>query len=597
MDYLLKASAILGIFYLFYRLILHRETFFQSNRIFLLIGIIASLTLPLIMIPIYVEQTILPIQDFVIAQSSGVSETPQSINWTQIIGFMYLVGVLFFGTKFLLSLLSLGEILISSKKEKSGGFYFIKSKNNDSPFSFFNYIVYNPNSFQQQELEQILLHEKVHAYQWHSFDVLFSQIATIVFWFNPISWLYKNILQQNLEFIADSVSQEKSTCQKSYQHLLLKTSIAPNQFALTNNFYNSLIKKRIIMLHKNRSKNTNQLKFVFILPLLMAFIFTFNTKTIAQNIVKKINTKDNNRGLVLIEIEEDMQMVIITKDSKQSDLDNIKESFSKDGVTVKFKGVKRNDSGEITSIKIDVSSKQSNANFNTSSDQPIKPIKISFDEKGDHISIGNRGMLHEKHDMIFVSSDNIHKIHTSGSGNQNFFFVSDDDSNGEHTITKVIKSDGGNDNIFVINSEKKNGLFDKEKEVYFISEGGNKKKIIINKDDENNYTWNDANGNTTIEVISSGDADKTIWTTEGTNKTIKVIKLKSDIAKDDMIFIAEDNHSPLFIIDGKETSKEILEKLDANIIEKIEVLKSDKAVKKYGDKAKGGVIIITTKKK
>jgi len=379
------------------------------------------------------------------------------------------------------------------------------------------------------------------------------------------------------------------------------------------------------MLHKNRSKNTNQWKFAFILPLLTAFIFTFSTKTIAQTVVKTMTTTDNNRGLVIDEIEEDIQMVIITKDSNQAELDNIKETFSKEGVTVKFKGIKRNSSNEITAIKINVKSKKSSANFNTSSDNPIKPIKISFDDKGDNIAIGNGGMLHGEHDMIFVSSDKTHKIHTSGSSSQNFVFISDDDENhGKHTMSKVIeiksdgdeheiieikgdgdnifvvKKDGGKENIFVIKSDGEDGLFnDDDEEIYFISEDGDKKKIIINKGDKNNFTWNDGNGNTTVEIISSGDSDKTIWKTEDSNKTVEVVEIKGDGNKDNMIFISDgaDNKIPLFIIDGEESSKDALEKLDPNTIDKMEVLKGDKAVKKYGDNAKGGAIIITTKKK
>ena len=582
MDYLLKASAILVIFYLFYKVVLNRETFFQSNRIYLLGGIIASLTLPLIVIPIYVEQIISPIQNFTITQASDIVEIPKTINWTQIIGTGYIAGVIFFGAKFILSLFSLAKLFISNKKEKIGDYYYIKSVNNDSPFSFFNYIVYNPNTFEQKELQQILMHEKVHAHQWHSFDVLFSQLVTIAFWFNPISWFYKKELQQNLEFIADSVSQKKSTCQKSYQHLLLKTSIAPNQFALTNNFYNSLIKKRIIMLHKNRSKNTNQLKFVFILPLLMAFVFTFNTKIIAQNVVKKVTTKDDNRGLVLVEVEEDVQMVIITKDSKKSDLDNIKESFSKEGVTIKFKGIKRNGSGEITAIKIDVSSKQSNANFNTSSDQPIKPIKISFDEKGDHISIGNGGVHQGYGDLHFISKDGNHKIQSSGKGHQNYVFVSDDGKHEEHQLIEI-KVDGNNekhevieikgdgDGVFVIKKDA-HGNLHKGEEMIFISEDGNKK---------------------VVEVIVKGD-DKNIWATKEGNTTIDIIK--SDGNSNNMVFISGDDDASLVYIDGKESSKEAMKKIDANKIEKIEILKGEDAIKKYGVKAKDGVILVTTKK-
>ena len=606
MDYLLKASAILAIFYLFYRVVLHRETFFQSNRIFLLTGIIASLTLPLIVIPIYVAQTVAPIQDFVIAQTSGVSETPLTINWIQIIVFGYLAGILFFGTKFFLSLLSLVKILISSKKEKVGSFYFIKSKNNDSPFSFFNYIVYNPTTFQQQELEQILMHEKVHAYQWHSFDVLFSQLATIVFWFNPISWLYKNALQQNLEFIADAVSQEKSSCQKSYQQLLLKTSIAPNQLALTNNFYNSLIKKRIIMLHKNRSKNTNQWKFAFILPLLTAFIFTFNTKTIAQTVVDN----DDKEAVYVAGFKVDIQMAIIDKDSKQLNLDEIKSSFAKEGVTVKFKGIKRNNSGEITAIKINVNSKQSNASFNTSSDEPIKPIKISFNNDGNNISIGNSSMRQTMKDIAFGTTDNKkQKIQLTG----NYVFISDDGKVSNGTIDfdndatdsiPVIKKEVWiikEDESTPTNYSSKNmvGFYKNDNSPIFYIDGKKVlkgevtklnpktiKNIVVLKDKAAVEKYGDeAKDGAVLIYIKNENTEN--------NSTLEVITIKSD----SKAFISDDDSKYLIYIDGTEATKEDMEKINPDNIEKMNVLKGEAALKLYGDKGKNGVIEITTKKK
>ena len=81
-------------------------------------------------------------------------------------------------------------------------------------------------------------------------------------------WLYKKELQQNLEFIADEKAQTVSDCKESYQRLLLKASVSNHPLALTNNFYNSLIKKRIIMLHKSKSKKLNQLKFLLTIPAL-----------------------------------------------------------------------------------------------------------------------------------------------------------------------------------------------------------------------------------------------------------------------------------------------------------------------------------------
>ncbi len=138
------------------------------------------------------------------------------------------------------------------------------------------------NGFSKQELDQIIEHEKVHASQFHSLDILLSQLLIIFNWFNPLAWLYHREIQKNLEFIADQGAQQDLNTKESYQYLLLKT-VTPNySLALTSNFYNSLIKKRINMLHKNKSDNMMYFKFMFIIPALIIFVFTFNTKIIAQ---------------------------------------------------------------------------------------------------------------------------------------------------------------------------------------------------------------------------------------------------------------------------------------------------------------------------
>ena len=163
MDYFMKASALLVIFYLFYKFVLQKETFFQSNRIFLLVGLCTAVFAPLIVIPIYVEQTPLVLDNFVVSNSTEINEVQSNINLLEIITTIYFVGVLFFGIKFLISILSLLKLIFFSAKKKNNGLYYITSEIDSSPFSFFNYIVYNPTTFKQQELQQILTHEKVHA--------------------------------------------------------------------------------------------------------------------------------------------------------------------------------------------------------------------------------------------------------------------------------------------------------------------------------------------------------------------------------------------------------------------------------------------------
>jgi hypothetical protein len=543
MDYLLKVSAITFIFYGFYKLILQRETFFQSNRWFLLIGILTALLVPLIVIPVYVESFNTPLFFNEASVSNTKEIVEEAFNWSTLLITIYSLGVLFLGGKFILNLVSLYRLISSHSKESENNYYHIKTSQNTTPFSFFNFIVYNPTKFKNNELDQIIIHEKVHAQQFHSIDILISQIVTIIFWFNPFMWLYKKEVQQNLEFIADNLAQQKSNCEKSYQKLLLKTSLHQNQLALTNNFYNSLIKKRIIMLHKNRSKSTNQWKYALILPFIATFIFTFNTKVVAQSKTKTVLTD--------VTYTEDKEMFIINKDSKKEDFEKTKKEISNHGVTANFKNIKRNSDGEIISISVSAKSKKSNASYNTSSDSPIKPISVSFDNKGENISIGNSN-THHVGKYFFKSKDGEHKVHSTSKSNS-FVFVSKDGD--------VIKSKDGNHKIINIDINEDN---DDENSTIWITENGDNSKIH-------------KTSKTIVEIVEeNGDDNKVI---------ILNSKNKGEIK------------NPLIYIDGKEVSNEEMKKLDTDTIESMNVFKGDKAIEKYGENGKDGVISIITKEK
>lgn len=263
MEYLIKVSAILILFYTCYKLFLNRETFFESNRYFLFLGLIAAFVLPLIVIPKYIEvEPIITQNAYVINETNSQSiVADNAISLTTTITYIYVIGVLFFIGRFLLQFSSLVLLYLNSTKQRVASYIYVITRKALSPFSFFNWIVFNPKQFNARELDQIITHEKVHAQQLHSIDILLVELTSILLWFNPFIWLYKKDLRQNLEFIADKNAEAVSNCKKSYQHLLLKTSVPNYQLVLTNNFYNSLIKKRIVMLHKNRSNNKNQLNF------------------------------------------------------------------------------------------------------------------------------------------------------------------------------------------------------------------------------------------------------------------------------------------------------------------------------------------------
>src|SRR5690606_34105441 len=221
--------------------------------------------------------------------------------------FIYGLGVVFFSGRFLMQLLSLLKVIHKNKGLKKDGFIFIETQNSSSPFSFFKWIVYNPTTFSQTELQHIIEHEKTHANQFHSVDILISQLFCVLLWFNPLIWFYNKDLKQNLEFIADKRTINQNHCKKSYQYSLLKTSMPSHQMALSNHFYNSLIKKRIVMLHKSESKKINQLKYALVFPVLLGFLISCNSE-VADNNPDNLAGKEQSSSIKVVGVGNNLEI-------------------------------------------------------------------------------------------------------------------------------------------------------------------------------------------------------------------------------------------------------------------------------------------------
>ena len=353
--YLLKVSGILVIFYLAYQVFLKRETFFSVNRHFLMVGILTALLLPFVSITNYVEIAATPLNfvandDAVLVKATSAV---QGFNWIALLFGVYMVGLLIFTTKFIVQIISLLKLVKNNKVDKQGKFYHVETNKNIAPFSFFNHIFYNPTLYSESELSAIIKHEKAHSSQWHSIDVILSHLITICTWMNPFSWLYQNNVKQNLEFLADDCATKEVTSIKKYQYTLLKVS--GNQFCppIVNNFYNSLIKKRIVMLNKSKSNKRNILKIALILPVLAIFLVSFNTKDVYIPIDSEFN--------VFSRYDQTSKIIEITIDKNTTDkeLSEIKKDLSKKGVDFSYTVV-QNSKNEITDISIDFATKKDN---------------------------------------------------------------------------------------------------------------------------------------------------------------------------------------------------------------------------------------------
>ncbi|MEM9000986.1 MAG: peptidoglycan DD-metalloendopeptidase family protein [Bacteroidota bacterium] len=290
-THLLKSSGILLVFLCCYSICLKKETFFKSNRCFLAAGLLISTFLPFLTLTktilVEIGPTTTAIESVVYETKiveSGVTPIidPDPLHWHATIFITYLIGTVFFSYRLIRQLLAIYSIKKEGVVLKEDNFYHVKTKKQISPFSFFHHIFYHPTQFNANELKTIIEHEKIHARQFHSIDILLLEIVLIISWFNPLLWLYKRMVKQNLEFLADSKTCHNQEEKKFYQYLMLKQAIAPHKFVLANPFFNSLIKKRIVMLNQNQSKRVNALKILWVLPFLAVFLISFNTKEITK---------------------------------------------------------------------------------------------------------------------------------------------------------------------------------------------------------------------------------------------------------------------------------------------------------------------------
>ncbi|NNT73077.1 hypothetical protein HKT18_12705 [Flavobacterium sp. IMCC34852] len=403
--YLLKSSGLIAVFYLAYHFLVRKETFFNSNRWFLITGLFTSLLLPLFSIKkiVYVERPKINLEDLV--AYTNTASVPQEVpiaetfDWMQMIWMGYILIALFLLAKIIVNFISLFQMLYQQQKVKNENFTLVDLNHDIAPFSFFNYIVFNSALYTQEELQSILLHEKVHSQEKHSFDVMVAKIFCILFWFNPFVWLYKKAIIQNLEYIADQKAVQQLQDPKVYQRALLKAISHQNCLSITNNFYQSLIKKRIVMLNTNQSHKRNSWKYTLVIPILIGFIMLFQIKTIAQE-------KESNAQLAKsLQHREEIRLVI-DKNATEAELkEEAKRLKENHGITLKCSKIKRNDKGEITAIKVEYKDKNGNKGVSqVDGKEPIAPIH--FYKNNESIGFGRPKNVH-----VYANVPGVHAEH------------------------------------------------------------------------------------------------------------------------------------------------------------------------------------------
>ncbi|MFN8334753.1 MAG: TonB family protein [Cyclobacteriaceae bacterium] len=276
LNYLLEASIGLCLFLVVYQLLLRKETNFRFNRMFLLIGLGASIIFPLINIPAANS----PVPSLSLSVEPVVTEAdlvysneviPQD-RWTtwEIATVIYGVGLALFLLVFSIRLFKMLITLRKSSRYNLQNHHIVELKDTSSPFSFFNYIfIGNTPPLTENEKQQIIAHERIHAKLFHSVDIVLLNILGIVFWFNPVIRVYKKIFVQLHEFEADARAVETHDVNE-YCSLLARVALHSAEYKLANHFSNSLTVKRIEMMRtiKQKIKNWKMIAVAAFIPML-----------------------------------------------------------------------------------------------------------------------------------------------------------------------------------------------------------------------------------------------------------------------------------------------------------------------------------------
>src|SRR5258708_6742837 len=199
---------------------------------------------------------------------------PIAIKW---LFYLYWAGVAAFGLNLLLQVVVLLIRAYSNPVIKDGKFRIIEVKGDKAPCSFGNNIFINPEKYDWDTYNQILMHEKVHIQQGHSFDILLAELVLVFQWFNPFAWLYRGELENNLEFLTDEAVLDQNSVEKSsYQMSLLKVSAPHLALSVTTNYNQSLLKKRIVMMNAKKSNIHTMWKYFILAPLMAGLACALN---------------------------------------------------------------------------------------------------------------------------------------------------------------------------------------------------------------------------------------------------------------------------------------------------------------------------------
>ncbi|WP_169720731.1 M56 family metallopeptidase [Arenibacter certesii] len=562
MLYLLKSSGILAFFWCCFKRFLEKETFFEWHRIFLISGIFIALLFPLWTLTELILVDPLPYALTETQTSEAIMLPDATTDWWTVITTIYAIGAMLFLTRLGIQLISLNKLIRKGTAFKTDGLTIVETKENTSPFSFFNLIVYNPSMHQPQELKTIIAHEKIHCLQRHSVDILLIHLLSALQWMNPFVWLYKKTLSLNLEYLADNAATKNMSSPKEYQYLLLKQAGVGSPYSsIINPFFTSLIKKRIVMLNKNKSKKIRAWKFSLAVPFLAFFLVAFNTKTVTQ---VNPNSVQKYSGLESEKAPSSKIKFTINKNRTKKDLERISNTIKKDyNIDLRFTDISRNADGILTAINSSYNDDTGSSSSSSSDKDGIQPFNFSMeiDDEGNMISLGYE---------ISVKKPKINEQRSEQSNLPIKVKLLNGSLTQDSTLTAP---------IYIVDGS--------EVSAYFKATDIDPSEI---------HSINVLKGSTATHKYGDKAKNGVIMITTKSHQALQSPAISTKKENNGATNQTTIN-TPLYIVDGVEKEADFnIDNIPASSIKSINVTKGAEAIEKFGEKGKNGVIEITTRK-
>ena len=294
LTYDLKVAVLIIVFYMFYRLLLAKESFHRVNRLVLLLTALASFVLPLCEITIHETVLVQAAPEVSIGdvQMSVEEDTPPPL-WQTILPVIYIIGMLATLGHTLLSIARVWLLIRRSEQhpEPDGTIVCVTGNDGVAPFSWMRYIVMNRGDYEAHEAA-ILAHERGHIRLRHSFDVLLVDLLTALQWFNPAMWMLRQDLRDIHEYEADGEVLSQGIDARQYQYLLISKATGIGGYSIANGISHSTLKNRIHMMTNKQNSGSHLLKLLALVPI-VGIALALNART-AEATTREEREKDRH---------------------------------------------------------------------------------------------------------------------------------------------------------------------------------------------------------------------------------------------------------------------------------------------------------------